>query len=80
MHSTGLSDDTLKGRTADAASSLEPLTVTIAKARDISGLGNTTIFKLIKERRLDTIKVGTRTLITYASLKAMLQPEEATAQ
>ena len=37
MHSTGLSDDERKGRMANASSSLEPLTVTIATAKQISG-------------------------------------------
>jgi excisionase family DNA binding protein len=74
MNSTGLSDDERKGRSADAASRLEPLTVTIATARQISGLSNTTVYKLIKEGKLDTIKIGVRTLIPYASLKALLQP------
>ncbi len=78
MLSIGSSDDERKGRMADASSGLEPLTVTVATARQITGLSNTTVYDLIKKRKIDVIKVGTRTLITYASLKALLQPSPTT--
>jgi excisionase family DNA binding protein len=58
-------------------SSIEPITVTVADARKISGLSNTTIYKKIAEKRLEVVKIGTRTLITYASLKALLEPAAA---
>jgi hypothetical protein len=50
---------------AISQSELKPLTVTVAIARKISGLGNTTIWALIKARKLETVRVGRRTLITY---------------
>ena len=50
---------------------IEPITTTIPKAREITGLGNTTIYKLIGEGRLKTVKVGRRTLIVFSSLKAL---------
>ena len=53
---------------------LKPLTVTVATARRISGLGNTTIWALIKARRLETVHVGRRTLVTFRSLEALLDP------
>jgi hypothetical protein len=43
---------------AIAQSELKPLTVTVATARKISGLGNTTIWALIKARKLETVRVG----------------------
>jgi hypothetical protein len=52
----------------------KPLTVTVATAKRLSGLGNTTLWGLIKERKLDTVHVGRRTLITYRSLEALLAP------
>ena len=57
-----------------APDQLKPLTVTVATARRISGLGNTTIWALIKARKLETVRVGRRTLVTYGSLEAMLEP------
>jgi hypothetical protein len=53
---------------------LNPLTVTVATARKVSGLGNTTIWKLIKEQKLETVRVRRRTLITVGSLVRLLTP------
>ena len=64
--STGLSDQ--------EAPAAKPLSVTVATARKLSGLGNTTLWRLIKERQLETVHVGRRTLITFRSLEALLAP------
>ena len=52
----------------------KPLTVTVSTAKRLSGLGNTTIWALIKDQTLDTVQVGRRRLITYRSLEALLTP------
>jgi hypothetical protein len=62
--STGLSHQELHGE--------KPLTVTVATARKISGLGNTTIWALIKNRTLESISIGRRRLILYRSLEKLL--------
>jgi hypothetical protein len=67
MLSTGLSD----------YESAKPLTITVATAKRLSGLGNTTIWALIKDQTLETVHVGRRTLITYRSLEALLTPRLA---
>jgi hypothetical protein len=64
--STGLSHHELHGG--------KPLTVTVAMARDISGLGNTTLWALIKSGRLESTCVGRRRLIVYCSLEKLLSP------
>jgi len=64
--STGLSHDELHGGT--------PLTVTISTARKLSGLGNTTIWALIKKHELETVCVGRRRLVVYRSLQKLLSP------
>jgi hypothetical protein len=56
------------------APGLKPLTVTVATARNISGLGNTTVWKLIRDKKLETVHVGRRTLITVRSLQRLLTP------
>ena len=66
MLSTGLSDYETHGT--------KPLPVTVATARKLSGLGNTTIWAQIKDQTLETVHVGRRTLITYRSLEALLAP------
>jgi hypothetical protein len=58
---------------ADSAG-LKPLTVTIATAKKISGLGNTTIWGLIKQGKLEVVRIGRRTLVTFRSLEALLKP------
>jgi hypothetical protein len=65
--STGLSRHELHGQ--------RPLTVTIDTARKLSGLGSTKIWELIKDRKLDTVSIGRRRLIVYASLQRLLSPE-----
>ncbi len=62
---------------ARADDALAPLTVTVATARRISGLGNTTIWGLIKDQKLETVHIGRRTLITYRSLVVLLAPLSA---
>jgi hypothetical protein len=51
-----------------------PLAVTFTTARKISGLGLTTLWKLGKDGRIELVRVGRRTLITYSSLQALLTP------
>ena len=54
---------------------VKPITVTIPTARNISGLGNTTIWALIKAGKLETVSVGRRRLIIFRSLERLLSPE-----
>jgi hypothetical protein len=50
------------------------LTVTVAAAKQISGLGLTTLWGLIKTEKLEAVRVGRRTLVTVRSLEALLTP------
>lgn len=52
----------------------DKLTFTINEAIKAVGLGRTTIHKLINEGHLVKVKVGRRTLITAASLEALVTP------
>jgi len=52
----------------------KPLTVTVATAKKLSGLGNTTSWARIKNRTLETVHVGRRRLIIFRSLEALLAP------
>ena len=51
-----------------------PLTVTFQTAKKLSGLGLTTLWKLVKEKRIEIVRIGGRSLITYRSLQALLTP------
>jgi excisionase family DNA binding protein len=56
-----------------------PITVTIAEARRLSGIGNTKLFELIRDKKLDTVTVGRRRLIHLSSLERLLSPEAVAA-
>lgn len=50
----------------------QPLAYSIKEASRVSSLGRTSLFALIKQERLQVIKIGRRTLIRAASLQALL--------
>lgn len=52
-----------------------PITVTVKDAQKLSGLGATTIWKLIGDGRLQAVRVDRRTLITLESLRKLLTPQ-----
>jgi excisionase family DNA binding protein len=66
ISSTGLSHHGLHGG--------KPITVTVAMAKKLSGLGNTTIWALIKAGKLEAVRIGRRTLVTFRSLETLLEP------
>jgi hypothetical protein len=65
--STGLSD-------------WDRITVTFQKAKDLSGLGLTTLWRLAKEKRLELVYVDGRTLIWFPSLLRLLTPPDILAE
>jgi hypothetical protein len=62
---------------ASIETELTPLAVTFPTAKKITGLGLTTLWKLGKERRIELVRIGRRTLITMRSLEALLTPRAA---
>ncbi len=53
-------------------SPLEPLAYSINEACRVSSLGRTRLYQLIGEGKLDVRKIGKRTLIPAASLRALI--------
>jgi excisionase family DNA binding protein len=51
----------------------EKLGLTIAETAELSSLGQTSIYKAIRERRLRIRKFGTRTIVTRADLTCFLE-------
>jgi hypothetical protein len=64
----------LEPRGMNIETELSPLAVTFSTAKKITGLGLTTLWKLAKEGRVEVVRVGRRTLITFCSLQALLTP------
>ncbi len=55
------------------------LSHSVESAAEITGLGRTTIYELIKEKRIVALKVGRRRLITADALRQFLAEREAEA-
>ena len=79
VHSTGLSKYELRGPQRighNKGPPLDPLTLTVAEVQRLTGLGLTTIWKLIAKKQLESVLVGRRRLIVYASLRRLLTPND----
>lgn len=46
--------------------------VSIKKTGSLLGIGRSSVYKLINEKRVVKVKVGRRTLITFASIEALV--------
>jgi hypothetical protein len=59
-----------------------PLSITVAKACDLSGFGPTLIWGLLKTGRLRAVRIPgvRRTLVDYESLRQLLAPSEPEQQ
>ena len=51
---------------------MEPITVTIEGAKRATGLGHTKIYELIGSGKLQTVKIGRRTLVKTDSIRALV--------
>ncbi|MEN9717507.1 MAG: hypothetical protein RIQ99_385 [Pseudomonadota bacterium] len=51
---------------------MQQLTLSIAETCSTLSLSRSSIYKLINEERLRTIKIGSRTLITMESIQALV--------
>lgn len=52
---------------------LEPLTVRIPVAVQLTGIGRSKLYELIAAGEVETVKVGASTLVTVASLRSLIQ-------
>ena len=56
----------------DEQKRIKPLAVTVKTACQLVGVGNTTMWALIKAGRVKTVCIGRRRLVIYASLEALV--------
>jgi excisionase family DNA binding protein len=54
---------------------VQPIALSINETAKALSLGRTTLYALIKEGRLETLKIGRRTLIKAASVHRLLGSE-----
>lgn len=52
---------------------MEPIATSISGAAKALSLGRTSIYALIKQGRLETVKVGRRTLVKTASIRKLIE-------
>ena len=52
---------------------VEPLTVRIPVAIQLTGIGRSKLYELIKSGDVETVKIGTATLVTMASLRRLVE-------
>jgi excisionase family DNA binding protein len=63
------------GTTLDTLQREKPLAVPVKRACKLMGVGNTTMWGLIKTGRVKTVRIGRRRLVLYASLESLLTSE-----
>ena len=51
---------------------LEPISVRIAMAVKLTGIGRSTLYELIKSGQLEVVKIGRSTFIPYRCLKKLI--------
>lgn len=54
---------------------MDELAYSINRTAKVLGVGRSTIYKLIKTGQVDALKIGTRTLITTASIVRLTQSQ-----
>ena len=53
----------------------KPITVTVNKSLELTGLGRTKLYELINQKRIKTITIGKRRLVVYSSLEELANAE-----
>jgi excisionase family DNA binding protein len=56
---------------------IKPLTVTVAVALQITGLGRTKFYQLLADGTIESVNIGRRRLINFASLERLTAVREA---
>lgn len=54
---------------------MEPIALSPTEAARALSVGRTTLYRLINEGKLETTKIGSRTLVLTKSMKALAEPE-----
>jgi hypothetical protein len=60
---------------SDYVQGIRPLAVPVKVACKLMGVGNTTMWGLIKAGRVRTVSIGRRRLVVYGSLELLLADE-----
>lgn len=81
LRSAGATPPTVPDSLDESSSrSMRPLAVSVKTARELIGVGNTSMWALIKSGQVDVIRPGRRTLVVLASLEALIATLAASAR
>ncbi|GAO37859.1 hypothetical protein SCH01S_01_00220 [Sphingomonas changbaiensis NBRC 104936] len=74
----GAKTDARDREAADALAALgslpiEPISVRVAMAVKLTGIGRSTLYELIASGRIETVKIGRSTFIPYRCLKRLVE-------
>jgi excisionase family DNA binding protein len=58
---------------------MEPVCLSVKETARVLGIGRTKIYELINAGQLETVKIGRRTLVRTASIRAIAQEGRADA-
>lgn len=61
----------------DIITSLPPAAGTVPKTAQYMGLGESTVWKLIREKKLPAVRIGRRTLVRFRDADVLLAPKAA---
>lgn len=67
----------MRSRAASSLTAIEEperLLITVKKARELLSLGHGKIYELLADGSLESVKIGRRRLITYASAQRLAAP------
>jgi excisionase family DNA binding protein len=67
------------GATQETHMNMEPIAMSVNSAAQTLGIGRTSVYALLKQGRLDAIKIGRRTLLTTASIRKLAHVEHSQA-
>jgi hypothetical protein len=57
----------------DLSAGLKPLAVTVRTAQDLIGIKNTKIWELISDGTVETVSIGKRRLVIFASIERLIE-------
>lgn len=52
---------------------LQPITIRVAQAVELTGLSRSKLYELIRDREIEAIKIGGATLVIYESLQRLVE-------
>jgi excisionase family DNA binding protein len=52
---------------------LQPITIRVAQAAELTGLSRSKLYELIRDREIEVIKIGASTLVIYESLQHLVE-------